>query len=133
MLFHHVLFQLKRPADDTDRRQFMKALASFAARAPYAVGPVEVRGSGIDADRAHGLLVSGAACSIHGEPPRTADASISVTFASRDDFGQYLASDAHTALLRDAVEPLCDAWWSVQFETAAPETLNSSGAGEMTR
>ena len=120
MLFHHVLFQLKRPTDDVDRGQFMEALARFAAQAPFAVGPVEVRGSAIEPDSERGLLVSGAACSIRGESPRTADASISVTFASRDDFGPYLASDAHTALLRDAVEPLCDGWWSVQFETAAP-------------
>jgi hypothetical protein len=101
MITHTVLFRLKRPTDDQARKQFVAALRSFAADPPFATGPAEVQES---------LL-------LRGESPRTADAMLQVSFAGAEDFNPYLTSDAHEALLHDVLEPSCEGWWSVQFES----------------
>lgn len=101
MITHTVLFRLKRPTDDQTRTQFVEALRRFAADPPHAVRPAEVQES---------LL-------LRGESPRTADALLQVTFASPADFDPYLHSDAHEALLHEVLEPNCEGWWSVQFES----------------
>ena len=99
MITHTVLFRLKRPADAATRKEFVKALHRFAADPPFAVGP---------ADAQESLL-------LRGESTRTADAQLTVVFAQEQDFPQYIASDAHEALLHEVLEPMCEGWWSVQF------------------
>ena len=101
MIVHQVLFRLKRPTDDAARTAFAEALRRFAADPPLAAGPATVQES---------LL-------LRGESPRTADALLAVTFSRPEDFATYLASDAHEALLHDTLEPMCEGWWSVRFET----------------
>ena len=101
MITHTVLFRLKRPTDDRTRKQFVEALQRFAAAAPRAARPAVVQES---------LL-------LRGESPRTADALLEVTFAGPEDFNPYLISDEHEALLHDVLEPYCEGWWSVQFES----------------
>ena len=99
MIKHDVQFRLKRPTDDATRAQFLTTLRAFAVQAPFATEPVEVQES---------LL-------LRGESPRT-DALMRVTFGSRDDFQPYIDSEAHQALVRDTLEPMCEGWWSVQYE-----------------
>ena len=100
MIKHTVLFRLKRPSDDQAREQFVEALRRFAANPPHAVA-AEVQES----------------LFLRGEGPRVADALMQVTFNRAEDFMPYLTSDAHEALLHDVLEPRCEGWWSVQFES----------------
>jgi stress responsive alpha/beta barrel protein len=100
VIVHEVLFRLRRPTEDAARAGFAEALRRFADDPPFAVGPATVQES---------LL-------LRGESPRAADALLAVTFSGREEFARYLASDAHQALLRDTLEPMCEGWWSVQFE-----------------
>lgn len=101
MISHHVLFRLRRPADDDTQERFFEALTRFAADPPFATGPAEVQES----------------LQLRGESPRTADALMRVTFVRREDFQPYVDSELHQALVRDVLEPMCEGWWSVQFES----------------
>jgi glutathione S-transferase len=100
MITHTVLFRLRRPKDEQALPQFVAALRDFASDAPHAVS-VDVTESRF----------------LRGEGPRVADAMLTVTLASADDFGPYQASDAHQALIHDVLEPSCEGWWSVQAES----------------
>lgn len=101
MITHTVLFRLKPPVDHEKRKQFVEALRRFAADPPLAVSPADVQES---------LM-------LRGESPRSADAQLTVTFTRAEDFPGYLSSDAHEALLHEVLEPMCEGWWSVQFES----------------
>ncbi len=100
MITHTVLCRLKRPKDDQARTQFVEALQKFAATPPHAVS-AEVQES----------------IFLRGEGPRAADVQLQVTFTKADDFMPYLISDEHEALLHEVLEPSCEGWWSVQFES----------------
>lgn len=100
MITHTVLFRLKRPASDDDRRRFIRALRDFAADPPYASGPAEVADS----------------LGLRGDSPRTADALLRVQFPDGDVFPAYIEHERHRALVSDVLEPSCEGWWSVQAD-----------------
>jgi hypothetical protein len=101
MIIHTVLFRLERPASDADRTLLVERLRQFAADPPNAAGPAVVEAS---------LM-------LRGESPRAADVLMSVSFASADGFAGYLSAPSHVELVRETLEPLCEGWWSVQFES----------------
>jgi len=101
MITHTVLFRLKRPASDADRSLLAERLREFAEDPPHATGPAVVEES---------LM-------LRGESPRAADVLLTVSFPTADVFPDYLGSAAHVQLLQETLEPLCEGWWSVQFES----------------
>jgi Stress responsive A/B Barrel Domain len=101
MITHTVLFRLKRPSSDENRRLLIDGLTQFATAPPFATGPAEVKDS---------LM-------LRGEGPRAADVLLTVTFPDADAFPDYLSSEIHQRLVTETLEPLCDGWWSVQFES----------------
>jgi len=101
MITHTVLFRLNRPASEADRSLLVERLRKFAEDPPYATGPATVEQS---------LL-------LRGESPRTADVLLTVSFQSAEAFPEYAGSPAHVQLLQETLEPLCEGWWSVQFES----------------
>jgi hypothetical protein len=101
MITHTVLFRLKRPASDEHRSLLLEGLRRFAEDPPAATGPAIVEDS---------LM-------LRGESPRAADVMLSVSFPSAEGFPQYMRSEAHERLLHETLEPLCEGWWSVQFES----------------
>jgi len=101
MIMHTVLFRLKRPASEADRTLLIERLRQFAQDPPNAAGPAVVEES---------LM-------LRGESPRAADVLLSVSFTSADAFPGYQSAPSHQQLLRETLEPLCEGWWSVQFES----------------
>lgn len=101
MITHTVLFRLKRPASEADRSRLVERLRRFAEDPPYAAGPAIVWES---------LL-------LRGESPHTADVLMTVSFPNAETFPQYVSSPTHVELLEDTLEPMCEGWWSVQFES----------------
>jgi hypothetical protein len=101
MITHNVLFRLKRPASEADRSLLVERLRRFADDPPHAFGPATVQES---------LL-------LRGESPRTADVMMTVVFVSAKDFSEYVSSPGHVQLLEETLEPMCEGWWSVQFES----------------
>lgn len=101
MITHTVLFRLKRPASDENRRLLVERLTEFAADPPHATGPADV----------HDSLM------LRGESPRAADVLLTVTFASAEAFPDYLSAESHRRLVTETLEPLCEGWFSVQYES----------------
>ena len=101
MITHTVLFRLKRPTSGADRSLLVERLREFAENPPHATGPAIVEES---------LL-------LRGESPRTADVLMTVSFASPEAFPEYVSSPGHVQLLQETLEPMCEGWWSVQFES----------------
>ena len=101
MITHTVLFRLKRPASDADRDLLVERLREFAQDPPYATGPAVVEES---------LM-------LRGESPRTADVMLTVSFPRAEAFPDYVASPGHVQLVQETLEPMCEGWWSVQFES----------------
>jgi hypothetical protein len=101
MITHTVLFRLNRPASGADRSLLVERLREFAEDPPYATGPAIVEES---------LL-------LRGESPRTADVLMTVTFPRAAAFPEYVSSPGHVQLLQETLEPMCEGWWSVQFES----------------
>jgi len=101
MITHTVLFRLKRPTSDAERKLLVQRLIEFAADPPFATGPADVRDS---------LM-------LRGESPRAADVLLTVTFPNAEVFPDYLSSKVHQQLVTETLERLCEGWWSVQFES----------------
>jgi hypothetical protein len=101
MITHTVLFRLNRPASGADRSLLVERLREFAEDPPYATGPAIVEES---------LL-------LRGESLRTADVLMTVTFPRAAAFPEYVSSPGHVQLLQETLEPMCEGWWSVQFES----------------
>lgn len=98
MITHTVLFRLKRPVSDQDRRRLVQALRDFATDPPHAAGPAEVHDS----------------LGLRGESPRAADVLLRVEFPNAEAFPQYVEHERHQALVKDVLAPSCEGWWSVQ-------------------
>jgi hypothetical protein len=101
MITHTVLFRLRRPSADDARRRLFDGLTEFASAPPFATGPAEVKDS---------LM-------LRGEGPRAADVLLTVSFPNAEAFPNYLSSEVHQRLVTETLEPLCEGWWSVQYES----------------
>jgi Stress responsive A/B Barrel Domain len=100
MLRHAVVFRLRRPISQADHDALVNGLTDFAADPPFATGPAQVEAS----------------LHLRGESPRTGDVLLTVEFPNADAFPEYINHPHHIALVTDVLEPLCEGWWSVQYE-----------------